>query len=74
MVSGKAIKHHNISGQLKSSYKDQYQYREFSYDQYMQLDRSKRIILIDDLDESTINNDYKSKLLEWLLCNLKRLL
>ena len=74
MVSGKAIKHHNISGQLKSSYKDQYQYREFSYDQYMQLDRSKRIILIDDLDESTINNDYKSKLLEWLLCNFEKVI
>lgn len=74
MVSGKAIKHHNISGQLKSSYKDQYQYREFSYDQYMQLDRSKRIILIDDLDESTINNDYKPKLLEWLLCNFEKVI
>lgn len=73
MLPGKIIKHHNVSNQLKSSYKEQYQHKSYSYEQYMQLDKSKRIILIDDFDESIINSDSKSKLLEGLLCNFEKI-
>ena len=74
MAFGKDIKHYNISQQLNLYYKNQYQYKKYNYEQYTQLDRSKKVLLIDDFDESPINNESKSQLLTLLLCNFEKII
>lgn len=73
-LSGKDIKHCNINKLIKKAFKSQYQEERFSYDQYMQLDRVKRILIIDDYDKSILNADSKSKLLEEALCNFEKII
>lgn len=74
MVFGGEIKHHNISQQLKNSYKDQYQHKKYNYERYTQLDRNKKVLLIDDFDKSPVSNESKSKLLTQLLCNFEKII
>lgn len=74
MVFGGEIKHYNISQQLKNLYKDQYQHKKFNYEQYTQLDRNKKVLLIDDFDKSPVSNEFKSKLLAQLLCNFEKII
>lgn len=73
LLHGNNIKHYNISQLLRNSYKNQYQSKDYSYDSYLQLDRNKRVLIIDDIDKSIINSDYKSKLLSEALCNFEKI-
>lgn len=74
MVFGEEITHFNISQQLRTSYKDQYQHKKYNYEQYTQLDRKKKVLLIDDFDKSPVNNEFKSKLLTQSLCNFEKII
>lgn len=74
ILSGKNIKHQNTQGQLQTFFKEQYQHKEYSFEHYMQLDKNKRVLLIDDLDDSNINNEQKTKLLESALCNFEKVI
>ena len=72
MVLGKDLKHVNINKQLEDSYKTQYLHKKNSYEKYKQLDRSRKIVLIDDFNESILNNEHKSRLLSQLLHNFEK--
>lgn len=74
LIDGKDIKNNNIIDLLKKEYKHQYNYRDFTFDKYQQLDIDKRILFIDDFDKSVLNAENKSKLLENILCNYKRII
>lgn len=73
-LSGKQISHYKIHPLLEKEYKKQYKCELFSYSQYSQLDRSKRILFIDDFDKTSINTESKSKLLDNLLCNFEKII
>lgn len=74
LLHGDTIKHYNISELLKNAYKKQYQSNNYSYELYMQLNRTKRILIIDDIDKSIIKTDYKSILLNNALCNFEKII
>jgi hypothetical protein len=74
MLSGQKIMHYNIDNYIKSSYKEQYQHKKYSYSLYQQLDRSKKIVFIDDFDKSSINDEHKSKLLTLLLLHFDKVI
>ncbi len=73
LINGKEIKHYNINNSIKAGFKSQYQTSCFTFDQYMQLDINKRILIIDNFDKSEINAENKAKLLDNALCNFKRI-
>lgn len=74
LLRGKDIKHYNINDLCKYAYKQQYQNKISSYELFMQLDRNKRILIIDDFDKSLINAENKSKLLDNALCNFEKII
>ena len=74
LLRGKDIKHYNINDLCKCAYKQQYQNKISSYELFMQLDRNKRILIIDDFDKSLINAENKSKLLDNALCNFEKII
>lgn len=56
-----------FNGLLEKNYKQQYDYKSRPYDFYKQLERSKKVLLIDNLNRSSLNRDsiqtiYKSSL------------
>ena len=73
MLYGKQIKTTSILKLFKEVYEEQYQCNEYTYDLYMQLDRNKRILLIDDFDECLINSKGKFELLKKSLLNFDRI-
>lgn len=64
LVNGKDAIHPNISNLLKQCYKQQYQNDKYKYDKYLQLDKENKVVLIDDLNKSTLNYDGKSLLFD----------
>lgn len=74
LLSGKQISHYKIHPLLEKEYKNQYKCESCSYSHYSQLDRSKRILFIDDFDKTSLNTESKSKLLDNLLCNFEKII
>lgn len=52
---------------LENAFKKQYDTKSFRYDQYNQLERKERIVFIDNLDKSALNNQGKDELWKKLL-------
>lgn len=74
MIQGKDIKHTDITSLLKKEYKNQYLYKKYSFDKYFQLDKTKRVLFIDNFDDSELNNLGKSKFLDLALNNFERII
>lgn len=66
-INGNELVHPNVTDLLKKKYKQQYRSDMCPYDRYEQIDREKKVVLIDDLHASKLNNEGKLKLLENLL-------
>ena len=49
---------------LKSTYKEQYDQKSFSYDEYCQLSIDKKVLLIEDFDDCELNKDGVHAMLE----------
>lgn len=68
MLKGKDISNStHFNGLLEKNYKQQYDYKSRPYDFYKQLERCKKVLLIDNLNRSSLNRDsiqtiYKSSL------------
>ena len=67
LIKGKDIKAININEQIKKAYKQQYNNDSFSYEKFKQLNKDKKIIIVEDLNESYLNNEGKSALLNELI-------
>ncbi len=66
-LKGENIKIDSINSILESTYKKQYKCNDFDYEYYQQLDRKCRIIIIDNLNRSKLNEVGRKKLFEKLL-------
>lgn len=66
-MHGADIKNVHINSILENSFKKQYDTKSFRYDQYNQLERKERIVFIDNLDKSALNNKGKDELWKKLL-------
>ncbi len=69
LVNGNELRNINIDDVIKRNYKKQYNYRNFTFNQYMQLDKVKHILLIDDLNNSSLNNDGVKSVLDKVIAN-----
>lgn len=56
---------------LKNAFNKQYNTKQFGYDKYMQLERNERIVFIDNMDKSLLNDDGKKELWAQLLTLFK---
>ena len=54
---------------LDKEYKRQYDTKKMRFDKYMQLERNKRIVFIDNMDRSSLNSESKTQLWKTLLEN-----
>lgn len=66
LVKGKEISHTKIDQLIKSSYKAQYNNKDYSFNEYKQLNIDKKVLFIEDLDESNLNRDGIHALLDEL--------
>lgn len=64
LIKGKDINHTKIDQLIKGSYKKQYIYKDYSFNEYKQLKIDKKVLFIEDLDESTLNKEGIHVLLE----------
>lgn len=74
VIHGKDIKNVNIEDIIKRNYKNQYNHKAFSFQEYMQLEKSRHIILIDNFEESTLNDDGTNVILDRLLANFDKII
>lgn len=63
-IDGDELKSINTDDITKRDYKKQYNYRNFDFNQYMKLDNAKRILLIDNLNNSILNKDGITKIID----------
>ena len=68
-IKGQDVKTQNFNGILKQAYKKQYVIEKASFDQFMQLERNKRCVFIDNIDRSPLNYDELSETFKSLLMN-----
>ena len=54
LLSGKDIKSSNIQSITKKAYKEQYNQKQYPFDVYEQLGKSRKVILVDDLSSSDL--------------------
>lgn len=66
-LHGADIKNIHINTILENAFKKQYDTKSFRYDQYNQLERKERIVFIDNLDKSSLNNQGRDELWKKLL-------
>ncbi|WP_334166632.1 metallophosphoesterase [Phocaeicola paurosaccharolyticus] len=64
LLNGNDISNININDITKRNYKEQYNYKDFSYNNYMQLDNNKRILFIDDFHLCELNKEGIKKIIE----------
>lgn len=64
-IKGKDLKNNRVKDIIKQCIKQQYR-KPFTPNNYIEKDFSKRVILIDDIDRSELNEEGKRKLLEEL--------
>ena len=74
LLQGKDLKRSDITSLLRREYKNQYLSKEYSFEKYFQLDKEKRVLLIDNFDSSELNNVGKSKLLDNALNNFDKII
>jgi UDP-2,3-diacylglucosamine pyrophosphatase LpxH len=56
-VKGQNVKIVNLGGVLSEAYKNQYVADKMDYDQFLQLEKTKRCVFIDNIDRSTLNQE-----------------
>lgn len=66
-LKGEIIQINSINSILENTYKKQYNCNDFDYDYYQQLNRKYKIIIIDNLNRSKLNEVGRKKLFEKLL-------
>lgn len=69
ILHGQDIANMHVNSLLEKEYKCQYDTKKMRFDQYMQLERNKRIIFIDNMDKSILNNESRKKFWKNLLDN-----
>lgn len=65
-LEGKKIKSIDTVGLIKKAIKSQYFEGRLNFTKYNQLDKERKIILIDDFDKSNLNSEFKEKLIDKL--------
>ena len=73
-LRGGDIKNVHVDQLLENAFKKQYDLKSFRYDQYVQLERKEKIIFIDNLNKSSLNNDGKNELWKKLLANFSAII
>ena len=69
-LNGAELKHPNISSLLKKAFKAQYD-KSSTFDDFISLHREQRIIFIDNIDKSPLNQEGIDKLIDLLLLNYR---
>lgn len=69
LITGSDLKIQNMNGILRKAFKDQYVSTGFDYNGYLQLERSKRAVFIDNIDKSPFNQEGVLEVLKLLLEN-----
>ena len=69
LITGSDLKIQNMNGILRKAFKDQYVSTGFDYNGYLQLERSKRAVFIDNIDKSRFNQEGVLEVLKLLLEN-----
>lgn len=69
ILLGQDIVNLHINSLLEKEYKKQYNTKKMRFNDYMQLERNKRIVFIDNFDRTELNSDAKKKLWKTLLEN-----
>lgn len=67
LLKGESITIENVNSLLESAYKKQYKCNDFDYSYYRQMEKQNRIVLIDNLNRSQLNELGRKKLFEKLL-------
>lgn len=68
-IKGQNVRVVNLGGVFKDAFKEQYSAKKMSYDQFLQLERSKRCIFIDNIDRSKLNQEGLSESFKRVLEN-----
>lgn len=69
ILHGQDIVNMYVKALLDKEYKRQYDTKKMRFDKYMQLERNKRIVFIDNMDRSSLNSESKTQLWKTLLEN-----
>lgn len=69
LLQGGEVKIKNMNGVLQQNFKAQYNPKGMSYSDYLQLERTKRAIFIDNIDKSPFNQDGIREVLKGVLEN-----
>ena len=69
LINGKDVKSLNIFDLTKKAYKEQYNYKTYDFEFYNQLEKSRKIIFIDDLSSSNLKGSNIDDLFKKLLRN-----
>lgn len=69
-INGDDIKHPNVRSLIKRSYKNQYS-DSTNFEDFTSLSKENRIILIDNIDQTALNQEGIDRLLDSLLINYK---
>lgn len=69
ILHGQDVVNMYIKALLDKEYKRQYDTKKMGFDKYMQLERNKRIVFIDNMDRSSLNDESKTQLWKTLLEN-----
>lgn len=69
ILHGQDIANMHINALLEKEYKKQYDTKKFRFDKYMQMERPKRIVFIDNMDRSALNGESRKLLWKTLLEN-----
>jgi len=69
LLSGSDVKIKNMNGILQQNYKAQYSSKGMSFNDYLQLERTKRVVFIDNIDKSPFNQDGIREVLKGILKN-----
>lgn len=73
MINGTDVKAININEVLKKAFKQQYS-DTYTYSKYKQINEDKKIIIIEDFNESKLNDNGKSRLLKDLMKIAKKVI
>lgn len=69
-INGAEISHPNISQLLKKAFNAQYE-KTYKFEDYTSIPKSQRIILIDNIDKSSLNRESLDQMIEMILRNYK---
>lgn len=69
LLSGSDVKIKNMNGILQQKFKAQYEAKGINYNNYLQMERTKRVIFIDNIDKSPYNEEGIREVLKSFLQN-----